>query len=218
MIYLKEFATEAAYDAAKDGLLIPNVSLITENGEVKYLKESGDGHEYVDLGLPNGTLWAAMNVGANSETEIGNYYMYGKGARQYNSEDGYYEELENPLAASADTATQVLGEDCHTPTESQFDELTANTTFTWETNFNGSGISGGKFTNKSDSTKYIFLPAAGYYDNDKELKNVGVIGAYWTSTPHQWSTALMASFNNESAKNDIFNRKRGLSIRPVKDA
>ena len=38
MIYLKEFATEAAYDAAKDGLLIPNVSLITENGEVKYLK------------------------------------------------------------------------------------------------------------------------------------------------------------------------------------
>lgn len=38
MIYLKEFETQAAYDAAKDGLLTPNVSLITEGGEVKYLK------------------------------------------------------------------------------------------------------------------------------------------------------------------------------------
>lgn len=38
MIYLKEFETQAAYDAAKDGLLTPNVSLITETGEVKYLK------------------------------------------------------------------------------------------------------------------------------------------------------------------------------------
>jgi len=24
-----------------------------------------DGHEYVDLGLPSGTLWATMNVGAD---------------------------------------------------------------------------------------------------------------------------------------------------------
>lgn len=39
MIYLKEFETQAAYNAAKeDGLLTPNVSLITENGGVKYLK------------------------------------------------------------------------------------------------------------------------------------------------------------------------------------
>ena len=38
MLYLKEFATAADYNAAKDGLLTPNVSLITENGDVKYLK------------------------------------------------------------------------------------------------------------------------------------------------------------------------------------
>lgn len=38
MIYLKEFDTESAYNAAKDGLLTPNVSLITETREVKYLK------------------------------------------------------------------------------------------------------------------------------------------------------------------------------------
>lgn len=39
MIYLKEFEIQAAYDAAKEGLLIPNVSLITDGGEVKYIKE-----------------------------------------------------------------------------------------------------------------------------------------------------------------------------------
>ena len=36
MIYLKEFATQAAYDAASTNLPTPNVSLITEGGEVKY--------------------------------------------------------------------------------------------------------------------------------------------------------------------------------------
>jgi hypothetical protein len=33
-----------------------------------------DGHEYVDLGLPSGTLWATMNVGAASATERGTEY------------------------------------------------------------------------------------------------------------------------------------------------
>ena len=41
MIYLKEFETQAAYDAAKNNLPKPNVSLITEGNEVKYMKESG---------------------------------------------------------------------------------------------------------------------------------------------------------------------------------
>ena len=36
MIYLKEFATQAAYDAASPNLPTPNVSLITDGGEVKY--------------------------------------------------------------------------------------------------------------------------------------------------------------------------------------
>ena len=34
-------------------------------------------HEYVDLGLPSGTLWATMNVGANSPEEYGDYYAWG---------------------------------------------------------------------------------------------------------------------------------------------
>ena len=32
----------------------------------------------VDLGLPSGTLWASMNVGATQPEEFGNYYAWGE--------------------------------------------------------------------------------------------------------------------------------------------
>ena len=31
-------------------------------------------HEYVDLGLPSGTLWATCNIGASTPEGYGNYY------------------------------------------------------------------------------------------------------------------------------------------------
>lgn len=37
-----------------------------------------NGHEYVDLGLPSGTLWATCNVGADTPEETGNYYAWGE--------------------------------------------------------------------------------------------------------------------------------------------
>ena len=37
-----------------------------------------DDHEWVDLGLPSGTLWATCNVGANSPEEYGDYFAWGE--------------------------------------------------------------------------------------------------------------------------------------------
>ena len=37
-----------------------------------------DNHEYVDLGLPSGTLWATMNIGANTPEEYGSYFAWGE--------------------------------------------------------------------------------------------------------------------------------------------
>ena len=44
-----------------------------------YEKENDpyNGHEYVDLGLPSGTLWAKCNVGAETETDYGLYFQWG---------------------------------------------------------------------------------------------------------------------------------------------
>lgn len=40
--------------------------------------ESIDGHEYVDLDLPSGLLWATCNVGANTSTEVGSLFAWGE--------------------------------------------------------------------------------------------------------------------------------------------
>ena len=48
---------------------------------VKYVKEQSgtiDGHEYVDLGLPSGTLWATCNVGASSPEQNGDFFAWGE--------------------------------------------------------------------------------------------------------------------------------------------
>ena len=37
-----------------------------------------NGHEFVDLGLPSGALWATMNIGATSPEKTGNKYAWGE--------------------------------------------------------------------------------------------------------------------------------------------
>lgn len=39
---------------------------------------SKEDHDYVDLGLPSGTLWATCNVGASRPEEYGDYFAWGE--------------------------------------------------------------------------------------------------------------------------------------------
>ena len=79
---IKSFATQAAYDAAKADLVTPSVSLIENTGKV-ILSDMSQGAEYIDLGLPSGTLWATCNLGALSPEEDGMYFSWG-------NVDGHY--------------------------------------------------------------------------------------------------------------------------------
>ena len=173
-----------------------------------------NGHEYVDLGLPSGTKWATMNVGASSETDYGNYYQYGKGAAQYaaTSGDSNYSGTEDPLAASADTGAQVWGGSWHMPTRAQMEELTANTTYEWVTNYQDSGINGGLFTALNGNT--IFFPAAGGWGDGSQV-NVGDYGYYWGSSPNGSNSACYLYFGN--GYKYVYNsyREYGYSVRPV---
>ena len=38
---------------------------------------NNNGYDYVDLGLPSGTLWATCNVGADKPTDFGLYFQWG---------------------------------------------------------------------------------------------------------------------------------------------
>ena len=118
----------------------------------------GMGYDFVDLGLPSGTLWAKYNVGASEETGYGNYYMYGMGSKTYDSTDTPYAGTESPLSSNADTARQAWGGLWHMPTREQLQELINNTNYEWMVDYKGSGINGGLFTALNGNT--IFFPAA----------------------------------------------------------
>ena len=76
--YLKLFETTAAYDAAKDNLILPNVSLTVDNNTVHYNPSSPTPptptHDYVEIA---GIKWATMNIGATGVTDYGLYFQWG---------------------------------------------------------------------------------------------------------------------------------------------
>ena len=63
-----------------------------------------------------------------------------------------------------DAASQIMGSDWRMPTKADFQELLNGTTNEWITNFNNTGVNGRKFTSKTDTSKYILIPAAGCCD------------------------------------------------------
>ena len=200
----------AAYSATTD-FLRPHVSLTKDDMDVHFFEDPYNGHDYVDLGLPSGTKWATMNVGASSETEYGNYYQYGKGTAQYAATSGQsdYSGTEDPLDSSVDTAAQVWGGQWHMPTNAQYDELTANTTYEWTTI---NGINGGKFT--ATNGNYVFFPAAGYYE-DGNLNKVDYGSYVRSSTPLGSLSAYYLSFKDGYKGLVYSNRKGGYSVRGV---
>ena len=176
-----------------------------------------DGHEYVDLGLPSGTKWATMNIGASVEAQIGNYYQYGKGSAQYAATSGQsdYSGTENPLSMSVDSARQVWGGRWHTPTKTQVEELIANTSHQYTENFECTGVSG--VIRTASNGNYIFLPACGQYlSGSLDFTSLALL---WTSTPNTYNGNKTAYFIDGSTtdirvRGDL-GRSYGRPIRPV---
>lgn len=55
-----------------------------------------DEHEYVDLGLPSGTLWATCNVGASKPQETGDFFAWGETTGHgKDTSDGYLFNWDN---------------------------------------------------------------------------------------------------------------------------
>ena len=164
-------------------------------------------HEYVDLGLPSGTLWATCNVGANSPEEYGDYFAWGETEPKSNyswstykwckgSENtftkycphsdygynGYYDDL-SELLPEDDAATVNWGGEWQTPEFKQYEELfnTDYTTMEWtaKTGKDGSENYGMLITSKINGNS-IFLPAGGMYNEGSSLVDVHDIGYYYS--------------------------------------
>ena len=65
------------YDVNFNSVILPNSSYIVPSYEDYTKTEKTINTEYVDLGLPNGTLWAKCNIGATTETDYGVYFPWG---------------------------------------------------------------------------------------------------------------------------------------------
>lgn len=155
---------------------------------------SFNGHEYVDLGLPSGTLWATCNVGASKPEDYGDYLTWDKGK----------------------TAVANWGRGWRMPSREQWEELKENTKSSWTTR---NGMNGNLFTSEKNG-QTLFLPAAGYRYDSRDFNDVGSIGHYWSSSPkldstyYAWFCYFGSYFTNVSLKG----RHHGQSVRPVRSA
>ena len=192
-----------------------------------------DGHEYVDLDLPSGTLWATCNVGASKPEEYGDHFAWGetepksdyswstykycKGSSTTMTKyctDSYYGTVDNKteLEPSDDAATVSWGSGWQMPSMKQCYELynSSYTTTTWTTI---NGVKGKKITSKSNGNS-IFLPAAGYR-RDTSLNYAGSCGSYWFSTGNS-GVAFGLFFDSSSISAGYYYCYFGQSVRPVR--
>ena len=206
----------SACDVNKDG----EVNIADVNAVINIIlhpsSEEPD-HEYVDLGLPSGTLWATCNIGASSSEDYGDYFAWGETAPKevYNWEtykwcngtsDTMTKYCTDSSFGTVDGKTELLPEDdaayvnwgtsWRIPSQEQCIELSNNCTWTWTTR---NGVKGHLITGPNGNT--MFLPAAG----DRYQDRIGDLGSYG----QYWSRTLNPSKND--AANILFLHSYGLS-------
>lgn len=201
------------------------------------LVPGGDGnHEFVDLGLPSGILWATCNVGADTPEDYGFYfawgetqpknvydwstYKYSNGTESTltkyccNSNYGFngYTDVLTTLSPEDDAATANWGSDWRMPTAEEWRELYQRTTNTWTSQ---NGVMGRLFTATNGNS--LFVPAAGYYIGGSLYNNA--------SNAYYWSSSLITvnpnyawglCFDRLEWSVSNYHRDEGQSVRAVR--
>ena len=203
-----------------------------------YIYRVEEEHNWVDLGLPSGLLWASCNVGANNPEDYGDYFAWAEtqpksyydwstytytcgdydDLTKYCNDsfygcDGYTDNL-TILQAGDDAATANWGSGWRTPTREEWGELLDHCTSVWTTQ---NGVNGRRFTGPNGNT--LFLPAAGYRWVDN-LYYAGSDGYYWSSLLNTAypNYAWDCDFFSGDCSMDYSRRDIGHSVRAVRSA
>ena len=197
---------------------------------------SDDSHEWVDLGLPSGTLWATCNVGADSPEDYGDYFAWGETEPKEvydwstykwcngsiftltkyctSSSDGHngFVDDKAELDPEDDAAYVNWGEKWRMPTYVQLDELKTKCTWTWTTQ---NGVNGRLVAGPNGNT--LFLPAAGYR-YDSSLSGAGSNVCYWSRALNSSYplNAYYVYFNSGDVFWSFSYRFYGFSVRAVR--
>lgn len=121
-----------------------------------------------------------------------------KSANETGGYNGYY---------TFDEAVSAFGDKL--PTKEQLVELKTNCTWEWQTD------GGCKVTGKNGNS--IVLPAAGYHHYDGSMRDVNVIGYYWSSTPRDSEYAWYLFFDSSVETVYYVIRNCGQSVRLVQN-
>jgi len=202
-----------------------------------------NGHAYVEIG---GLKWATMNIGASSVTDYGLYFQWGDttgyvaanvgasgttNAKPFNWADYKFGNGKSSPGASGmtkynsgdtktvldlcdDAARANWGGSWRMPTTAEFKALGAAVNTAWTQVNNVYGI---LCTDKTDSSKTLFFPAAGRCSNGS-VENVGDYGIYWSSSlyTNNGQTANLLSFRSGGAYwSGNSNRFYGFPVRGV---
>lgn len=190
-----------------------------------------NGHAYVDLGLPSGTLWATCNVGATTPEEYGDKFAWGETApkeiykwstykycatldgehyllTKYCTEAdcGYNGFTDNIviLQSEDDAATTNWGTGWRTPTKEEWKELFAETAYSWTIQ---NAVNGYLFVASNGNS--LFMPA---WDDDW--------GDYWSSSLNTANPydAIRPGFGiwGYGIDEETFARKFEATVRPVR--
>ena len=191
-----------------------------------------NGHDYVDLGLPSGLLWATCNIGATTPKEYGDYfawgevepketynwstYKYGTGYDQltkYCDDSSYgkdgFTDNKTVLDLEDDAAHVNWGGAWRMPTEYELWELCTECKLK-RTTLNGA--KGYKVTGPNGNS--IFLPAAGYM-GEGTLYDAGSRPYYWSNWVEPGQPDFAYGFDLGFVTINSNRRCTGRSVRPV---
>lgn len=188
------------------------------------VEAAANGYEYVDLGLPSGTLWAPYNIGALSPEDYGSYFAWGETSiksdyswstyawgtsendiTKYNTSDRKYS-----LDQEDDVASDFLGGDWMMPTETDVSELFDYTTLEYITTGGTRKI---KLTSLSNSNSIIF-PLGGYKDGTSTYSQNSEL-LIWTSKWPAIAYAYAMFWNPEEHGFTQWTKKYGCPVRGV---
>ena len=237
MKFLKKIATDTEAVQKEHRVVYYNNS----NQKICYTEP----FKWVDLGLS--VKWANMNLGAVTESDYGDYYMWGSttsntdnrcdwsthpfndGTNQFNSDyfnknkSNWVNEDTNgiiTLKPAYDAAYQTTDDGTvHMPTYEQFIELNTNTTKRYIYNYNGTGVSGVRYTSNKEGyqNNSIFIPNSGYRSYET-FSDQGKYGYLWCTRLneayiHAGQIYYFESMSSPSMKYRFMDT--GLAIRPV---
>lgn len=192
--------------------------------------------EFVDMGLPSGTLWANRNLGAAASQDYGNYYAWGELSGYNEGKTGFswknykqckgtnntltkyctkanygnnnFTDGKTELESTDDVVCQLFAYGYSIPSKEDWQELIDSCYW--------SRIDNGVLIKSKKNGNIIFLPKAGYRSG-MALYDAGVQGYYWSTTldTNSPDDAWYLLIDKASGQANGYYRCQGRSIRPV---